>query len=268
MKLSIGGFSFHNSMMAGTMDIFGYLESAKYRYHLNAVDLWNGLYGRDAANAIVLPDEDMVKKIRTTLDEKQLIVPNIAIDSAHLIDADPGMADQLYQNALANMRVSEMLDAKTVRVDFCTAKTTEIDEQQFEYIVKKYRELCGRAAEHGYFVGPENHMGAALDPYLLKRIAEAVDHPNFGILLHLRRWHPDQADIGDGIVAPWVVHTHVDAKTVAAEEAALRSINVLHQAGYDGYWAVEFNAKDNQYAEIEWMLAAVKKLLHTAYKRN
>ncbi|KIL40871.1 xylose isomerase [Gordoniibacillus kamchatkensis] len=268
MKLSIGGFSFFNSMNAGTMDLFGYLESVKYRYRLNAADLWNGQFGRDASNQIVLPDDDAVKKIRAALDERQLIVPNIAIDSAHLIDADPGMTDKLYQNALANMRVAEMLGAKTVRIDFCTAKTSEISERQFEYIVGKYRELCDRAAAGGYFVGPENHMGAALDPYLLKRIAEAVDHPNFGILLHLGRWNPDQVHVGDKLVAPWVVHTHVDTKTAAAEENALASLKALHQAGYDGYWAVEHNAKDNQYEEIEWMLAAVKKLLRTAERNN
>jgi sugar phosphate isomerase/epimerase len=103
-------------------------------------------------------------------------------------------------------------------------------------------------------------MGAALDPYLLKRIAEAVDHPNFGILLHLKRWKPEFSN-GDAIVAPWVVHTHVDANTATADGFPA-SIEALHKAGYQGSWAVEYNAKNSQYDEIEWLLASVKRVFN------
>jgi hypothetical protein len=259
MKLSVGGFSFFNTMKDGKMDVFGYLETMKYRYRLDAVDLWNGQYGTQENGLLLLPEEDEIRKIRQALDDRDLTVANIAIDSAHMIDPEPGMQERLYQNALLNLRASELLGAKTVRIDICTGKTNEITEEQFQYIVEKYREYCDRAAKHGYIVGPENHMGAALDPHLLKRIAEAVDHPSFGILLHLKRWRPEFAD-GDAIVAPWVVHTHVDAKTVAAEDAGV-SIQALLKAGYDGYWAAEYNAKENQYDEIEWMLASVRRIV-------
>ncbi|MDB4865686.1 MAG: Sugar phosphate isomerase/epimerase [Cohnella sp.] len=260
MKLSIGGFSFFNSLLEGKMDIYGYLETVKYRYRLDAVDLWNGFFGTEDHDGLVrIRDEQGIRKIREALDERQLTVANIAIDGAHLIDKDAAKREKLYQNALVNLRASEILGAKTVRIDFCKSDTEVINEQDFDYIVKRYREFSERAAEHNYIVGPENHMGAALDPNLMKRIAEAVNHPNFGILLHLKRWKPEFPN-GDALVAPWVVHTHVDAKTVVSEEAKV-SIDALLEAGYNGYWAVEYNAKENQYAEIEYMLASVKRLL-------
>jgi sugar phosphate isomerase/epimerase len=264
MKLSIGAFSFFNSMQQGTMDIFGYLETVKYRYRLDAVDLWNGFYGTEEDGLVLPPSDEQLRKIRQALDQKELTVANIAVDGAHLIDADPAKREKLYQNALANLRASEILGAKTVRIDFCNNQTSEINEQDFEYIVAKYRELCERAAQHGYLVGPENHMGAALNPHLHQRIAEAVDHPNYGILLHLHRWKPEYAG-GDTLVAPWVVHTHVDANTAVAEDVQA-SIAALHMAGFNGYWAVEHNAKNSQYAEIEWLLAAVKRLFHQTGK--
>jgi sugar phosphate isomerase/epimerase len=260
MKLSVGGFSFFNTMKEGKMNVFGYLETMKYRYRLDTVDLWNGQLGRAEDGLVILPEEDDIRKIREALDEKELAVANIAIDGAHMIDPEPGMQEKLYRNALVNLRVSELLGAKTVRIDICTGKTDEITEGDFQYIVQKYREYCDRATKHGYIVGPENHMGAALNPHLLKRIAEAVDHPNFGILLHLNRWKPEFAD-GDSIVAPWVVHTHVDAETVMGQDFGV-SIQALLKAGYDGYWAVEYNAKENQYTEIEWMLATVKRIVN------
>lgn len=258
LKLSIGAYSFFNTMRAGKMDIFGYLESVKYRYRLDAVDLWNGFFAaQDESGLLILPEEEEIRKIREAIDEKGLTVANIALDGVYLIDQDTDLRERLYQNALLHLRASEILGAKTVRIDICNNRTEEITEREFDYIVTRYREYCDRAAELGYTVGPENHMGAALNPHLLKRIAEAVDRPNFGILLHLKRWKPEFAD-GDAIVAPWVVHTHIDAKTVASGDIEV-SIRALEQAGYDGHWAVEYNAKENQYAEIEWLLSSIRR---------
>ncbi|KEQ22422.1 sugar phosphate isomerase/epimerase family protein [Paenibacillus tyrfis] len=259
MKLSIGGYSFHNSRVADIMDVFGYLETAKHRYRLNAVDLWNGFFCKQENGFPVLPDEGVIRKIREALDERELVVANICLDGTHLVDDDPSLQDRLNQNALLHLQASETLGAKTVRIDFCMGNKQDITEAEFEFIVNTYRTYCDRAAQLGYIVGPENHMGAALNPHLLKRIAEAVDHPNFGILLHMGRWTTD-IENGDAIVAPWVMHTHIDDKSINAGKVA-GSIGSLIDAGYDGHWAIEYNAKGNQYAEIEWALSTVKRLL-------
>ncbi len=43
MNISIASYSFHKTIAAGKMDVFGYLESCKYRYRLDTADIWNGL---------------------------------------------------------------------------------------------------------------------------------------------------------------------------------------------------------------------------------
>ena len=134
-----------------------------------------------------------------------------------------------------------------------------MEEEQFEYIVKRYKEFCDRAANLGYKIGPENHTGPSLSPKNLKKIAEAVHHPNFGILLHIGRWQEDES-IGDEMIAPWVCHTHFDARTATAENGE-SIIRMLKDCGYDGYWSVEHNAEKHQYIEIEWLLGAVKRLI-------
>ena len=45
MRISIASYSFHGLTGAGMMDIFGYLESVKYRYRLDAADIWSGTLG-------------------------------------------------------------------------------------------------------------------------------------------------------------------------------------------------------------------------------
>ncbi|MCJ7840256.1 sugar phosphate isomerase/epimerase [Lederbergia sp. NSJ-179] len=265
MKLSIGGYSFRNTMYEGKMDIYGYLETVKYRYGLDTVDFWNGQFANRSFEA---PEEEYIFNIREALEEREMTLVNYAIDGAHIWDPDPEKRENLYQNALQHLKIGEILGAKTIRIDtgghFGSHPdfSMSMEEEQFEYIVNRYKEFCDRAANLGYKIGPENHTGPSLSPKNLKKIAEAVHHPSFGILLHMGRWQEDES-IGDEMVAPWVCHTHFDARTATAENG-VSMIRMLKDIGYDGYWSIEHNAEKHQYIEIEWLLGAVKRLIKKA----
>lgn len=261
MKLSICGFCFQKSFKEGKMDVFHYLESVKYRYHLDTVDIWNGTVCEIDLPLLHVPDDHYILKIKQALDDKGMTLINFAIDGAHIWDEDPDMREKLYQSALDHLRMAKMLGAKTVRIDTGGeyGGSTDMTDEQFDYIVKRYKEFCDIGIDNGYKVGPENHMGPSLNPHHMKRIAEAVDHPNYGILLHLDRWVED-AEIGDEVVAPWVCHIHFDPRTATADDAEDR-IKMLLKNGYDGYWSIEHNPDGNQHIEIEWLLATVKRLL-------
>lgn len=247
------------------MDVFGYLETVKYRYGLDAADLWNGFFiDRESKPIMKLVDESYIRKIREALDERELRLVNFAVDGAHLWDPDSHMRGLLYNNALAHLRAAVIMGAETVRIDTGGSYTEweTMGEEQFDYTVRRYKEFSRFAAEHGFKIGPENHMGASLLPRELKRIAEAVDHPAFGFLVHLGRWKADQAE-GDRLVAPWAYHTHFDAGT-AARADAVETIRMMKEAGYTGYWGIEQNAPGNQYVEVERLIELVKKLLAEA----
>ncbi len=252
-------------MYEGKMDIYGYLETVKYRYGLDTVDFWNGQFSNRSFEA---PEEEYIFNIREALDEREMTLVNYAIDGAHIWDPDPEKRENLYQNALQHLKIGEILGAKTIRIDtgghFGSHPdfSMSMEEEQFEYIVNRYKEFCDRAADLGYKIGPENHTGPSLSPKNLKKIAEAVHHPSFGILLHIGRWQEDES-IGDEMVAPWVCHTHFDARTATAENGE-SMIRMLKDSGYDGYWSIEHNAEKHQYIEIEWLLGAVKRLIKKA----
>ncbi|MBO1005334.1 sugar phosphate isomerase/epimerase family protein [Pseudogracilibacillus auburnensis] len=263
MKLSIGGYSFFNTHLEDKMDIFGYLETVRYRYGLDSIDFWNGQFAKGDFSYI--PEDSYVQKIREALDERELTLVNYAVDGAHIWHSDPEERERLYERALQHFHIAEILGAKTVRIDtggvFASQDGFDISmsDEQFEYIVKRYKEFSERGANNGYMVGPENHIGPSLSPIQMKKIAEAVDHPNYGILLHLDRWQ-EEADKGDEIVAPWVYHTHFDARTAKAEDAEDK-VKMLIENGYDGYWGIEHNAEKNQYIETEWLISSVKRIL-------
>ncbi|OBZ11004.1 sugar phosphate isomerase/epimerase [Bacillus sp. FJAT-26390] len=269
MNISIGGYSFNNTYLEGKMDVFGYLETVKYRYRMDVVDLWNGFFIDSGSKPIMkLADESYIRKIREALDEKEMRVVNLAIDGAHLWDPDEEMRQHLYDNALLHLRASVLLGAETVRIDTGGSYQDweKMGEAQFEYTVKRYQQFAAYAADHGFLIGPENHMGASLDPNEMKRLAEAVDHPSFGFLVHLGRWKVDQAE-GDRIVAPWAYHTHFDVET-ANSDHAIETIHMLQESGYKGYWGVEYNALGNQYVETELLISKVKKLLVDADQQS
>ena len=267
MKLSIGGYSFQNTFVDGKMDIFGYLETVKYRYNLSTVDLYNGFFVDKSKSVWELADESYLRKIREALDEKEMTVVNIAIDTACLWDPNEELRELQYQNALKHLRASEILGAKTIRIDTGGSYSNnpngdfyEMSEEQFEHIVKRYQEYANISAEFGAKIGPENHMGPSLNPHFMKKIADAVDHPNYGILLHVDRWKVDP-EIGDSIIAPYAYHIHFGGNTLAQEEKAINIAQMVHDSGFNDYWAVEHNGPGNQYIEVEWTLAAMKKVL-------
>ncbi|MVP00867.1 sugar phosphate isomerase/epimerase family protein [Paenibacillus lutrae] len=259
MKLSVGGFSFNQSFLNGTMDVFGYLETVRYRYGLSTVDLWNGQFADRSDPLLKLPDKEYLNKIRRGLDERGMTLVNIAIDGAHLWDADPDKREALHKNALEYIEASIRLGAKTVRIDTGGRGQSSFSEEELDYVAGRYREYCKIAKENGFMIGPENHMGPSLVPSEMKRLAEAVDHPSYGFLLHIGRWDQEK-DKGDEMISPWTVHTHFDVGAVASE-GAVETIRMLRNNGFDGYWGVEHHAMKDPYTEVEWLLASVKHLL-------
>jgi len=244
MKISIASYAFHGLLAEGKMDIFGYLESCKYRYGLESADIWNGF--------LPSTDDDTLKKVRGALDERELTLANLCVDGPHLWEDDPAVREQHYQNALAYLHAAEVLGAKTIRIDAGVHEKTFTSEQ-FDYIVKHYREYAQRAYDNGYKVGPENHWGAEEVPENMVKICQAVDHPGFGVLLHYR------ANPGDALMAPWAMHTHVSWGIT--EDDLEAHMQILRSLNYPGYWGIEFHDGKQEYNKVAIQLARVREVL-------
>ena len=249
MNISIASYAFHGLLAAGMMDVFGYLESVKYRYCLDAADIWNGM--------LASTEEDYLRKVRAAMDEKEMSLANLCVDGAHLWDPDQAERERLYQPAQANLRAAVILGARTVRIDM-GGRELEMSAEQFDYTVMRYREYVRFGADHGFRVGTENHWGASRRWANQERVIRAVDHPHYGVLLHIGNW-AETPDDYDRCVAPYVMHTHVDARVT--RECLAEKIAMLLDAGYAGYWGVEHHTGQHEYAEVAWQLAEVRRAL-------
>jgi sugar phosphate isomerase/epimerase len=242
MKISIASYAFHGLLHEGKMDIFGYLESCKYRYHVTSADIWTGFFPTI--------EDDFIKKVKQGLDERDLVLANLCIDGPHLWEDDPAVREKNYQTMLAYLRVAEMLGAKTVRID-AGGRGEEFTAEQFDFIVSRYCDYAKRAHDLGFKIGPENHWGPEVKPETMKRICDAVNHPAFGVLLHFR------GNAGDAVIAPYAMHTHIswDIAMSHLEE----SVNMLRAVGYQGYYSIEHHSGENEYTRTEVQTAKVRE---------
>jgi len=254
MKITIASFSFHGLRARGLTDGFGYLETIKYRYGLDAADFWNGILGPNE----LLFQKDFQDELRLALAERELTVANYHVDGCHIWEDDPAAREKNYRDALAHLKFARAIGAKTVRIDAGGRGQTWTTEQ-FDLIVQRMREYAQTGRDWGFRVGPESHWGPELVPDNMERLARAVDHPGFGIVLHIGHWENAPAEEGDRRLAPWAVHTHVDANVTRTRlEPAIR---MLLAAGYQGYWGVEHHSGVNEYAEVACQLAEVRRVL-------
>ena len=255
MNISVLSYSFRGLLKAGVMDIFGYLETCKYRYHLQAADLWSGFF--------VSEDEDYVLKIKEALDEREMELADIALDGAHLWEPDPDVREQHYQRAKTYLKIAEVLGARFVRIDAGGSRDAETwSDEEFDFIASRYREYAQWAYNHGFKIGLENHWGPEKRWSNLKLMYEAVNHPGFGVSCHLGSWagpEEEQAQ-ADVLVAPWVSHTHI--AWYICQGPLMEKLSNLWKVDYDGYYSVEHHSAEDEYAEVGIQIAKVRDTLH------
>ena len=263
MNISIASFSFHGALGAGTLDVFGYLEACRYRYHLDTADIWNGLLGSDVE---VQLNEERLHKVRQAMDERNLVCVNYHADGCHPWEDDADVRARHKDLAYRHLRAAEILGATTVRID--TGGTErEWTTEQFDFIAQAFRDFAAHAGNAGYKIGPETHWGATNYPDNMLKLHAAVGSPHYGILLHMGKDTWTSRDEYDRALAPIAIHTHIDQKT--CYERVDSALDILLSSGYTGALGVEHHSGKNELAEVEVQIGLVRRALaHRAAGRG
>ena len=248
-NFSIASYSFHGLLGRGAINIFGYLETVKHRYGLSNADIWNG-YIQDYG-------DEFTALLKQNLDERGLTVVNFCCDDTHLWDNDPEVRIKNEKLAWKCLAMAEKIGAKTIRFDV-GVREDEISAEQLDYVAKKYREYCKRAASFGAKLGTENHWGWSRTIPHLNRLFDAVDEKNFGLLMHLGNWTEGDKDENDRIMAPRAMHVHIDYEHCMDAD---RVLPPLKAAGYAGCWNIESHKSTNEYNNVAFQLAQVKRVV-------
>ncbi len=267
-KISVASYSFHKMIQDGELDIFGYFDLLKYRYHVDWADIWT-------EGCFKSLDKDYMKAIRKGLDQRGLKVANLCVDGPYVWCDDPEERAAHKKQMLEYLEAARILDAKTVRIDFgfsgggirdafgpkmWGAPAEEfytMTDEAFEYLVETYKEYCKIVSDWGGKIGPENHWGWDRIPTYLKKVAAAVDDPAYGHLYHLRNFL-DNPEEGEEYCISKAMHLHVHANSLPYAKDVLRRLALT---GYEGTYGIEHHSSKYETERVEWHLGTLRAIL-------
>ena len=262
MRISILSYSFRKLLADGRMSVFGYLETCNYRYKLNLADIWSS----GPTGFLPTLEDSFLKKVKGALDEREMVLADLCVDSAHVWDDNSTRRQTYYDNAMAHLKAASVLGAQFVRIDAGAGKNRsarEFTNEQFDHVVKRYKEYAQFAYDHGFKTGAENHWGPERYWSTMKKLIKAVDHPGFGISVHIGGWAgtQEEKDLADRESAPYARHTHIAWNIV--EGPLAEKLSNLWNVGYPGSYSVEHHAGRDEYTEVAIQLAKVRAVLES-----
>ena len=265
LPVSCLSYSFHGLVGLGMMDIFHYFETCRYRYGLDAADLWNGMFKST--------DDDFIDKVHRALEERQLVIPNIAVDEGHLLATGEQDPAKLRATQDRYMQIAIKLGVGFVRFDTGPAMTGDRKEtdgwtnEEFDYLVKRYKELAQIAYDNGFRTGAENHWGPERCWANMEKLIKAVDHPGFGICVHFGGWTSTSAatreadnETADKAAAKYICHTHFPWDICESPKLS-EKMALLRDAGYQGYYSAEHHSAQNEYNLTEVQISKIRAVL-------
>lgn len=132
-------------------------------------------------------------------------------------------------------------------------------------------EECGEyAGRHGVFLGLENHGGIVTEPADLLEIIQAVKSPWIGINLDTGNFHTDDPYADLSKCAPYAVNVQFKVEIQRRGEKQKepsnwgRVVKLLREANYQGYVALEYEAKEDPWKAVPAWLEKMNTALQDA----
>jgi sugar phosphate isomerase/epimerase len=275
MKLSISSYSFHRLLQAGKQDIFRYITDC-YEFGCSQLDPWNAhlavVEGADAVQhagampweAQLPPKDDVyLSHVKSAADAADLPFGCIAVDGAHIYDADPAVCQANRTLAYRWLEIAAQLGARQIRFD--AGGPEEMSDEVFPVIVAGYRDLVARGRAKGIDILIENHWGPGKIPENLVRILDEVE--GLGLLFDTHNWAPGLQQLGWMMCAKYASACHIKtfAFDVQGNERTADiplAIRYLVDAGYQGAWGVESVPREiNEYEGVRRTIALIRRTL-------
>ncbi len=158
-----------------------------------------------------------------------------------------------------------VMGAPHIRVFAGTAKGIS-DAEARQMCIGALEECCDYAGAKGIFLGLENHGGIVAEPEGLLEIVRTVKSPWIGINLDTGNFHTEDPYADLEKIAPYAVNVQlkVEIKRRGQKENEPsdlpRLIKILRDANYQGFVALEYEAKADPWQAVPPVLKQMKEL--------
>jgi sugar phosphate isomerase/epimerase len=161
---------------------------------------------------------------------------------------------------------ASIMGAKTVRIFAGSLKKGDTEQQAVARCVAAIEEACEHAAKYGIYLALENHGGIVATAEQMLTIIKAVKSDHFGVNLDTANFHTADPYGDLAKIAPYAVtvqlKTEIHPKGENAEEADLKKLlDILRDANYRGYVALEYEAKEDPKTAVPKAIKALQKLV-------
>jgi sugar phosphate isomerase/epimerase len=180
--------------------------------------------------------------------------------------ADPGKLKEQIKLVKDWVEHTSSLGGKTIRIFAGNVSRGDTEEKARARCIEAIQESCDYAGKYGIYLALENHGGIVATLPQMLSVVKAVKHDWFGVNWDTGNFHsPDPyADLEQ--LAPYAVvgqiKTEIHPAGKSAEQADLRRLTeILRAAGFRGYLALEYEAKEDPKTAVPRAIEALQKLM-------
>ena len=272
MRLAICSFSFHRLLAEGKQDMFRYITDCK-DLECTQLDPWNAHLadikkGDDVLHVghnpgtgkLTAADDEYIDRVKMAADKARLPFGCIAVDGAHIYEADKTRREANRKVAYRWLDVARKLKPEQMRID--AGGPEDMPPPVFEVIKEGYRDLIDRARDIGVQILFENHFGPSKHPDNVLRLLEIE---GLGYLFDTNNWAQGKRDEGWEKCHKYAAATHIktlkwDDKGNEPTVDIPRAIRMLIAAGYRGAWGIESVPREiDEYQGVRNTIALIKR---------
>ncbi len=161
---------------------------------------------------------------------------------------------------------ASLLGAPHIRI-FAGASKEIAPAESRRLCISAIEECSDYAGQFGIFLGLENHGGIVAQPEEMLEIIKAVKSRWFGVNLDTGNFHTTDPYASLALIAPYAVNVQIKPEMLPAGTKTPvlsdfpRLVKILREANYQGWVALEYEAKENPATAIPRLLAELGPLL-------
>jgi len=163
---------------------------------------------------------------------------------------------------------AEILGAPVIRIFAGHARKGQAPDEAHKLMVEGIEACSAYAGEHGIYLALENHGGPTVTAEAMLRIVKDVQSPWFGVNLDTGNFRSADPYADMAAVAPYALNVQVKVEVRVGGKAEpsdyKRIVKILRAAGYRGYLALEYEAREDPLSAIPRHVTALREAIQSA----